>query len=105
MGWLTRFVGSVSGTRRLVRMWLSRVSFLINRFAGAGADTRVVESVPIASHPILQVSGLTKPATWPKWVPARGQGGSHPMTHLHAHKVTCVISPLPEATIEAPPVA
>src|SRR5882724_3391966 len=33
MGWLTRFVGSVSGTRRLVRMWLLRVSFLIDCFA------------------------------------------------------------------------
>ena len=58
-----------------------------------------------ASHPVFQVVDPTKPATQPKRVTARGWGGSCPMTRPHACKVTHFISPSPEATIAAPPVA
>ena len=33
-----------------------------------------------------------------------GQGGSHLTTHPRAHKVTCIVSPSPEAVDVAPPV-
>ena len=65
----------------------------------------VVESMAAASHPVFQVVDPTKPATQPKRVTARGWGGSCPMTRPHACKVTHFISPSPEATIAAPPVA
>ena len=61
--------------------------------------------MPTASHPVCQVVGPTKPTMQPKRVAARGWGGSCLTTHPHVCKVTHVISPSPEATISAPPVA
>ena len=81
------------------------MSFLVDFFASAGADIRVVESVHIASQPVCHTVGLTKPATQLKRVSARGQGASRLMTCLHVCKVMHVVSPSPEATTTAPPVA
>ena len=101
--WLTRSVVDAKVTRRLVTMWWLRVS-LFPVFFVPSSDMSVVDKVPTTHHQVHPVVPLTKPATQPKKVAAKGKDVAHPVTQLWAHKVTWVPSVSPEVTVHGPPV-
>ena len=48
---------------------------------------------------------MIKPVAQPKKAAVKGKGFACWATQLHAHKVTCIVSPMPEVSVPAPPVA
>ena len=78
-------------------------------YSGPSADPSVVvDPVPIIHHQVCLTMALTKPATQPKTVAAKGKGDSCLVTQLRACKVTWLASPSPqvtEATAPASPVS
>ena len=95
----TKSVVAASGTRRLAKMWLSRVSRLVFLPGESGTEELVVDSVPAAQHRAPLAVAPSVPATMlQKKVPAKGKAPIHWMTRPHALKVTWVPSPSPGVT-------
>src|SRR5882672_2612755 len=96
-----RFVVSASGTRRSVgRLWL-RVSPL-SLVRCTDSEMTIEPQVPATRCHVRLVVAPTKVADPKKMANTKGKAAARPTTHPHAHKVTWVTSPSPEATVEDP---
>src|SRR5882724_10991406 len=81
MASLTRSVATASRTRRLAKIWLSRVSHLVIVPGEPGTEELVVDSVPAAQCQVLPVVAPSMPATTPqKKVPVLCHGSLYSRT-------------------------
>src|SRR5882724_4554066 len=62
----------------------------------------VIDSVPAACRGVRTVAPV-KPPTQSRKVASKGKAVSHPTTRPHAHKVTRIVTPMPEVTDVAAP--
>src|SRR5882724_12298446 len=93
MGWPTRSVAVVIGTKRHVRTLLSRVSHLVLVPGELGTEELVVDPVPAAQCRVLPTVAPSAPETPPKKkVAVKGKAPIHQTTRPCACKVIQVPS-------------
>src|SRR5882724_2995554 len=98
----TKSVAAASGTRRLAKMWLSRVSHLVFVPGGPGTEELVVDSVTATQCQVLPMVAPPVPVTMPqKQVPVKGKAPIHQTTRPRARKVMWAPSPSP-GVVEVP---
>src|SRR5882724_10136256 len=97
MALLTRSVADANKTRRLVRIWSSKVSNLSLDIACPDTEASVVDSVPISRRRVRLTVALPVPAIpLTKKVAEKGKTVPHHVTQPWARKVTQVVSTSPD---------